>query len=264
MMSNKVNIEDHGKYVVITICRPEVHNALDPETHAAMDHALNQFEQNPNQLVAIVTGQGTKAFCAGGDISAMAKAEVLEDYAVPRNGYGGMTCRKSSKPIIAAVNGLAMGGGFEMVLAADIAIASEHAVFALPEARIGTAAVAGGMHRLPRMIGMKRALEIQLTGRTISAEQALQWGLLNQVVSADELLPAAIALAEDIIRSAPLAIRAILQASKGGMQYSDEFAAMKAQDMGEFPAVQRMLTSSDVKEGLAAFLEKRLPHWKET
>lgn len=211
--------------------------------------------------VAIVTGAGDKAFCAGGDISAMADAKTEEDYAVPPSGYGGMTRRQSRKPIIAAVNAFAFGGGFEMVLAADLAIASEHAKFGLPEALLGTAAVAGGLHRLPRMIGQKQALQMQLTGQAISAQQALAWGLINDVVASD-VVSAAVTLAKDILRAGPMAVSAILEATKEGMRYADEYAAMDAQAEGAFPAVNRMLVSDDIREGLQAFLEKRKPVWR--
>lgn len=260
-MSNTVLTEDFGDYVIITLNRPKVMNALDPATHKAMAEALDRFEDHPQQRVAIVTGAGDKAFCAGGDISTMADAKTEEDYAVPASGYGGMTRRQSRKPIIAAVNGIAFGGGFEMVLAADLAIACEHAKFGLPEALLGTAAVAGGLHRLPRMIGQKRALQMQLTGQAISAQQALAWGLINEVVASD-VVGASVSLAKDILRAGPLAVSAILEATKEGMRLADEYAAMDAQAKGAFPAVDKMLVSDDVREGLRAFLEKRQPVWR--
>lgn len=261
-MSNTVNVENRGAYVIITINRPQVMNALDPATHQALSDALDAFEANPEQLVAIVTAAGTKAFCAGGDISTMVDAQTEDDYAIPSSGYGGMTNRQSSKPIIAAVNGLAYGGGFEMVLAADLAVASDSATFGLPEPRIGTAAVAGGLHRLPRLIGMKRALHMQLTCQPIDANTALEWGIINEVVAPENVLPSAIALAENILRSAPLAIKAIMQASKAGMAYPDEFAAIDAQTNGVFESINTMLTSEDIREGLRAFMEKRRPVWQ--
>jgi crotonobetainyl-CoA hydratase len=259
---NKVVTETRGDIFIVTINRPEVMNALDPETHQAMSDAFDDFEQNPSLRVAIVTGASNKAFCAGGDIKTMATAVTKEDYAVPASGYGGITRRRWKKPLIAAINGMAFGGGFEMVMAAHLAVASEKAVFGLPEPLIGNAAVAGGMHRLPRHIPHKQAMEILLTAKTLTAQQALDFGLVNEIVSDDNVLERAIDVALQICRCAPLAIEATLQTATQTAQFNDIYDAMDAQEAGFFTAIDTMLHSEDTQEGLKAFIDKRPPQWK--
>jgi len=251
------------RILTVTINRPTVMNALDPNTHAELADAFDRYEKDSGLWVAIITGAGEQAFCAGGDISVMAKAKSHDDYKVPETGYGGLTNRHScDKPIIAAVNGFAMGGGFEIVMACDLAIATAQAKFGLPEPKIGTAAVAGGMHRLVRDIGLKPAMELLLTARTISAEKALQLGLVNQVVTVTELLPAAMQLAHDVLKCAPLAVQATKHCALQGRHFASTEQAQQAQHAGEFAIVEKMMKSADVQEGMQAFLEKRKPQWR--
>lgn len=260
-MTNTVLSHTEGQILIIRINRPEVMNALDPETHQAMSDILDTFEDDDDLRVAIIAGTGNKAFCSGGDISVMNEAKTEDDYAVPASGYGGMTRRRCKKPVIAAVNGLAFGGGFEIVLACHLAIAAEDAVFSLPEPLIGTAAVAGGLHRLPRYMPSKAAFELLLTAKQITAFEALTLGLINDVVPNEHVLGKAIELAERICRCAPLAIQATLEVVQDGLGYPDEFAAMDAQYRGEFPSIKTMMLSQDTHEGLKAFIEKRRPNW---
>ena len=247
---------------ILTINRPDVMNALNPETHAEMAQAFDEFEADPDLWVAIITGAGDAAFCAGGDISAMVDAETEEDYQVPDSGYGGLTNRFScDKPIIAAVNGLALGGGFELALSSDIVIAADNAMFGLPEPKIGTAAVASGMHRLVREIGLKPAMGILLTADFIDARKALGFGLVNEVVPADELMATARNYARKILKCAPLAIQATKHCALQGLKYASVEEAMAAQLEHRFGKLEAMMHSEDIREGLRAFMEKRKPQW---
>lgn len=258
-----IKVERDGRLLLLTINRPEVMNAISPAASHEMAAALDEFEADEDLWLAIITGAGSDAFCAGGDISVMAEARTETDYQMPPSGYGGMTNRTScDKPIIAAVNGICFGGGFEVALACDIIIAAEHAVFGLPEPKIGIAAVATGMHRLARELGLKPAMALLLTGDSIDASRARELGLVAQVVPADELMAAARSMAEGILRCAPLAVRATKQCVLRGLDYAGVPAAQRAQEQGAFPALKTMLQSEDTREGLKAFLEKRRPNWQ--
>nr|WP_248279911.1 enoyl-CoA hydratase-related protein [Parazoarcus communis] len=249
--------------MTITINRPEAMNALDPETQALMSDAFDDFAADDALWVAVVRGAGGRAFSAGGDIRAMRTAlEGGAPYTIPATGYGGLTSRFDlDKPVIAAVEGIAMGGGFEVAMACDLVLATRSASFALPEPRIGAVAYAGGMHRLPRQIGMKRAMELLLTARSIDAAQAAQWGLVNEVVD-DGALDAAIARwCELLCANAPLALRATKAAVRDGLALPvDE--AIRRQDAGGYPAIEAMRGSRDVVEGIMAFNQKRAPVWE--
>src|SRR5438128_11286692 len=181
-------VADEGRVRVVTINRPEVMNALHSEAHWEFDSVWNEFAANPDLWVAIVTGAGERAFSAGNDLKVQAAGRRGPR---PKTGFAGLTSRFDlHKPLIAAVNGIAMGGGFETALACDIIVAADNAVFALPEVRVGLAALAGGLHRLPREIGTKQALGMILTGRRVSAEEGKALGFVNDVVPAAELMDA--------------------------------------------------------------------------
>ena len=172
-------LEKEGKLWIITLNRPEKMNALHSPAHFELEEIFNNFSSDDDAWVAIITGIGDRAFCAGNDLRYQAEGGKLE-----RNpmGFAGLTSRFDlNKPLIAAVNGVAMGGGFEIALACDLIIASESARFALPEPKVGLAALAGGMHRLPRQIGMKRAMGMMLTGRTVGAIEGLDLGFVNEI-----------------------------------------------------------------------------------
>lgn len=251
-------LERTGRLTVVTINRPQLRNALDPEANAEMAAAFDAFESDPEQWVAIVTGAGELAFCAGIDLRAIAAGATRR---LPATGFAGLTGRYHlEKPVIAAVNGLAVGGGLELVLACDIVIAAEGASFGLLEPAMGTAALAGGLQRLTRQIGLKRAMDMILTARRIDAQQAREFGLVNEVVPASKLIPVATARAERILELAPLAIRASKQAVLEGVQHRSVADAIAAQR--SLPAVQAMLASEDRVEGARAFAERRPPRWQ--
>ena len=249
-------VEKKGHVTVVTLNRPEVYNALHTDAHNELHEVFNDFCADPEQWVAIVTGSGDKAFCAGNDLKWQAAGGKR---GWNTSGFAGLTHRfDCDKPIIAAVNGVAMGGGFEIALACDLIIASENATFALPEPKVGLAALAGGLHRLPRQIGMKRAMGMILTARHVSAKEGLELGFVNEVVPQGEALSGAMRWAETICKSSPMSIRASKQTIQKGMDVSLEQAMI---DQREYPAVKAMAASQDYIEGPKAFSEKRAPNW---
>ena len=255
MSFRHILVETDGLAVTIRINRPEVRNALHPAAHAEMAAALDAYAADDSLRVAILTGAGDRAFCTGSDLKV--RAELGHDD-MPATGFAGIAERFDlRKPVIAAINGDAIGGGLEIVLACDIAIAAEGARFGLPEPKVGLAA-AGGLHRLARMIPDKWAMEVALTGRLFPAQEALRLGLINRVVPRAELESTARALALDIAANAPLSVEATKQMMRQGLGYAalhDAFAA-------RYPAYDAMLASEDAVEGPRAFAEKRKPVWK--
>ena len=248
-------VERQGRLLVVTIDRPEVMNALHPPASTELAGVFDAFCADPEQWVAIVTGAGARAFCAGNDLKFQASGERA---GFPETGFGGLTSRfDNPKPVIAAVNGLAMGGGFEIALACDLLVASENAIFALPEPRVGLAALAGGVHRLPRQIGLKPAMGMILTGRRVGAREGLELGFVNEVVPDGEALAAARRWAEQILECSPLSVRASKQAAMDGLDRP--VAEAMAQ---RHPAMAEMIKSEDFVEGPRAFVEKRPPNWK--
>jgi crotonobetainyl-CoA hydratase len=245
-----------GPVTIVTLARPEVYNALHIEAHYELERVFDAFTTDPEQWIAIVTGEGDKAFCAGNDLKWQAAGGAR---GWGKSGFAGLTSRfDCDKPIIAAVNGVAMGGGFEIALACDLIIASENATFALPEPRVGLAALAGGLQRLPRQIGMKRAMGMILTGRHVGAREGHELGFVNEVVPQGEALAAAERWAETIAKNSPMSIRASKQAIEKGLAVSLEQAITEQRD---YPAVQAMIHSQDYIEGPKAFAEKRPPKW---
>ncbi len=250
-------VEREGRLTVVTLNRPEVMNALHAEAHEELDGVFNEFAADPEQWVAVVTGAGDRAFSAGNDLKVTAAGGRR---AWPASGFGGLTQRFDlDKPVIAAVNGVAMGGGFEIALACDIIVASENAVFALPEPRVGLAALAGGLHRLPREIGAKQALGMILTGRRVSAAEGKALGFVNEVVSAGDALAAAKRWAAQIMEASPMSVRASKEAVYRGLAEPMLEDALKNQM--NYPAVSALFKSDDFKEGPRAFAEKRAPQW---
>ncbi|APV37641.1 enoyl-CoA hydratase-related protein [Acinetobacter soli] len=251
-----IQVEKQQHLTIITLNRPTSFNALNAAAHEELAQAFDQFQNDDEQWVAIVTGAGEKAFCAGHDLKQQASGGGL---VTPQAGFAGLTARFNlTKPVIAAVNGVAMGGGFELALACDLIIASEHAVFALPEPRVGLAALAGGIQRLPQVIGLKRSMGMLLTGRRVSAQEGFELGFVNEVTR-EPVLEAAKRWAHEILACSPLSIRATKQAVLKGLESSVEQAM---QDQWQYDAMQRMLNSDDVIEGPKAFAEKRAPQWK--
>ena len=250
-------VERDGPLFVVTLDRPEVRNALHPPANHELEKVFDEFCADPDLWLAIITGAGDHAFCAGNDLKY--QAEVGAGVKLPPTGFAGLTARfDNPKPLIAAVNGLAMGGGFEIALACDIIVAADSAVFALPEPRVGLAAMAGGIQRLPRQIGLKPAMGMLLTGRRVSAEEGRALGFVNEVVPAAEVLPAARRWAEQILECAPLSVRASKQAALQGLDKSSLEEAIRARYAG----LGAMLKSEDYLEGPRAFAEKRKPNWK--
>ena len=255
-MSEFCQTQREGNLFVITINRPEVMNSLHPPANRAMSAAFDEFHNDPALWVAIVTGAGDKAFSAGNDLKYQASGGDMSGQ--PAAGFGGLTSRHDLvKPVIAAVNGVAMGGGFEIALACDLIIASENAVFALPEPRVGLAALAGGVHRLPRQIGLKQAMGMMLTGRRVSAQEGQQLGFVNEVVPAGQALAGAKKWAAQILECAPLSVRASKQAAMGGMGLPLEEAMAVRYD-----GIAAMVKSQDFIEGPLAFSQKRPPRWQ--
>ncbi|HXM00850.1 MAG TPA: enoyl-CoA hydratase-related protein [Rhizomicrobium sp.] len=251
-------VERDGRLTVITLSRPDVMNALHPPAHFELAQVFDVFAADPEQWVGIVTGAGDRAFSAGNDLKYTASGAKMSS---PPSGFAGLTSRFDlDKPLIAAVNGIAMGGGFEIALACDIIVAADSAVFALPEPRVGLAALAGGLHRLPREIGTKRALGMILTGRRVSAQEGKELGFVNAVVPADALMATAKTMAAEIATLSPMSVRASKQAVYRGLGEPSLAAAIKAQSA--YPAVAAMFKSEDLLEGPRAFAEKRPPQWK--
>ncbi|MBI4298181.1 MAG: enoyl-CoA hydratase/isomerase family protein [Chloroflexi bacterium] len=249
--------EKRERIAHVTINRPEVRNAMHPPANQELAEILHDFRDDPEVWVAILTGAGDKAFSAGMDLkySAEQQGRPRSSQSAPLPGLtSGFVCWK---PIIAAVNGFAMGGGLETALACDIIIAADHAQFALPEPRVGLTAGAGGMHRLPRQVPLKQAMGMLLTGRRINAQEAFRIGLVNEVVPFPELMPAAERWAKEILECAPLSVRASKQVAMSSLGWPLEVSMSRTFD-GQRAASE----SEDSKEGPRAFAEKRSPQWK--
>ena len=248
--------EMDGNLLIVALNRPDVLNSLHPPANAELAGVFDDFAADPDAWVAIITGEG-RAFSAGNDLKY--QAEGGDRSAAPKSGFAGLTNRYDlAKPVIAAVNGVAMGGGFEIALACDLIIAAESALFALPEPRVGLAALAGGLHRLPREIGTKQALGMILTGRRVSAAEGQSLGFVNEVVPDGEVVDAAKRWAAQILECSPMSIRASKEAVYQGLNHAGVQAAYE----GKYDAVKAMVTSEDFIEGPKAFAEKRAPNWQ--
>src|SRR3984893_16392432 len=249
-------VEREGPLTIVTLDRPEVLNALHPPAHTELAEVFDVFAEDRDQWVAIITGSGERAFSAGDDLKYRAAGGAMS---MPDSGFGGIARRFDlDKPLIAAVNGIAMGGGFEIALACDIIVAAENAVFALSEPRVGLIARAGGVHRLPRIIPQKQALGMILTGRRVSAAEGKELGFVNEVVPSGQALAAAKRWAELILECSPKAIRASKQSYFRGLEEPNLEAAMRK----IYPAHQENKGSLDYLEGPKAFAEKRKPDWQ--
>ena len=254
-MAEFCSVEKDILIFTVTLERPERLNALHPPANAELGEVFDEFGADDDAWVAIITGRG-RGFSAGNDLRY--QAEGGKRVPMPR-GFGGLTSRFDlNKPVIAAVNGVAMGGGFEIALACDLIIASESATFALPEPKVGLAALAGGLNRLPRQIGAKRALGMILTGRHVSAAEGHELGFVNEVVPHDEIVAAARRWAQQICECAPLSIRA----SKDVVYRSLDMASLADSMAAQYDSVKNMVNSEDFVEGPKAFAEKRKPNWK--
>jgi crotonobetainyl-CoA hydratase len=251
--------EKRDAILEITIDRPKA-NAIDSASSRALGEAFAAFRDDDEIRVAIVTGSGDRFFSAGWDLKAAAVEGDTEDWGA--GGFAGLTeLFDLDKPVIAAVNGYAAGGGLELALACDLIVAVRGAQLFLPEVRLGFVADAGGVLRLPKRLPRALAMEMLLTGRRMDAEEAARWGLVNRVVDRDELMPAARELAAEIIIGAPLAVRATkaIVAATEDLSAAEGYAALRA---GAVPAYQRAIGSEDALEGPRAFAEGREPTWR--
>lgn len=250
-------IERDGHLLVVTIDRPEVRNALHRPATDELDDVWDTYERDPELRVAILTGAGDRAFSAGYDMSEA--GAVKGDYLATRHprGLGGLTLRPAMrKPLIAAVNGFALGGGLELALACDIIVAAEHAELGFPEPRVGRLALEGGMHRLARAIPLKLAMGMLLTGGRVSAAEAYRFGFVNEVVPLAELLPAARRWADEILQCAPLSVQATKEAVLAGLALPLPAALALVPE-----TMARALASEDQEEGVSAFRVRRPPRW---
>ena len=255
----KVDVDGH--ILTVTINRPDVMNAVHPMVSEEMSAIFDAFAADPELWVGIVTGAGDRAFSAGNDLKYHAQLQAAgKRLTWPSSGFAGLTNRHDlDKPLIAAVNGVAMGGGFEIALACDIIIASDKARFALPEPRVGLAAGAGGMQRLARQIPLKKAMGMMLTGRHVPAAEGYELGFVTAVVPHDDLMKEARRWADQILECSPMSIRATKQVVTRSLDNPVLEPSMKN---ARYPAYVALQNSEDIVEGPKAFSEKRKPNWK--
>lgn len=245
-----------GRVLHVTLNRPQVLNALHPPAHFELARIFDAFACDSELWIAVLRGTGNRSFCTGTDLKVRAQ-QGRDEY--PPSGFAGLTHRFDlDKPVVAAVNGLALGGGLEIALACDLIVAAEHAKFAFPEPRVGLAAMSGGVHRLVRQLPDKLAMGLLLTGRHFSAQEALAYGLVNEVVPGARLDDAVQVWVEDMLACAPLALRATKQVARRNLDYPTLAEAIR----GDYPAAQRMQESEDAVEGPRAFAAKRAPAWQ--
>ena len=252
-MADEVLRERRGHIELLTINRPEARNAINRATAMAMSEALDACEADDDVWVVVLTGAGDKAFSAGMDLKAFAAG----GRAITDKGFGGLTKRDFPKPLIAAANGSAFAGGFELLLSCDMVVAADHAKFGIPEASRGLVAGAGGLIRLPKRVPLAVAYEMALSAEPIDAQRAFELGLVNHVVPGDQVLDVAIALAERIVKNAPLAVRTSKRVMRQALELTEEQAWPLSDE--EFGKIVR---SEDAHEGAMAFAEKREPNWQ--
>ena len=259
MSDSPIKTERRGHVFEVTLDRPKA-NAIDLATSRIMGDVFRDFRDDPDLRVAILTGGGEKFFCPGWDLKAAAEGDAVDgDYGV--GGFGGLQeLRGMNKPVIAAVNGIACGGGLELALSADIILSADHATFALPEIRSGTVADAASV-KLPKRIPYHIAMELLLTGRWFDAEEAKGWGIINHIYPAADLMAEARKLAKLLASGPPLVYAAIKEIVREAedMKFQD---AMNKITKSQFEAVEKLYTSEDQLEGARAFAEKRDPVWK--
>jgi len=256
-MSSDFRVSRQGPVLTVTLDRADALNALHPDVHVHLEQVWDGFAADPSLRVAILTGAGDRAFCVGSDLKAY---DAGRQPIMPRSGWAGLTNRaRCPKPIIAAVNGLALGGGFEIMLACDLAIAAEHAVFALPEPLVGAAAMAGGIARLCRKIPYTAAMGVVLANQRLTAADALRLGLVNAVVPKGELLEAAGRWAGEVVRCAPLSVKVSKEIAERSLE-GEALAAICELEDGPFK--KEIMSSQDFREGVRAFVEKRAPAWR--
>ncbi|MFD3701903.1 crotonase/enoyl-CoA hydratase family protein [Nocardia sp. NPDC058658] len=254
-----VLVEQRGHVLVIVLNRPQAMNSVDAELSTGVGEALERADADPQIRAVVLTGAGERAFCAGADLKALSRGESILAAGHEDWGLAGYVRHPISKPTITAVNGFALGGGTELVLASDLAVAAETATFGLPEVARGLFAAAGGAFRLPEQLPRKVAMEMILTGEPITAARALELGLINRVVPAADVLDAALALAERIAENAPLAVQASKRVALGIIDGKLADDAAWDQTNREIVAVAQ---TEDMREGAMAFAQKRKPNWQ--
>ncbi|GAA4883225.1 crotonase/enoyl-CoA hydratase family protein [Saccharopolyspora cebuensis] len=252
-MGGSVLTEIGDGVAVITINRPEARNAVDLSVAEGLAAAVDELESRSDAVIGVITGAGG-TFCAGMDLKAFTRGERPS---VPGRGFGGITERPPSKPLIAAVEGWALAGGCELALACDLVVASREAKFGIPEVKRGLVAGAGGLLRLPKTLPYQLAMELALTGDPLSAEAAHEHGLVNSLTEPGEALQGARALAARIAVNGPLAVRATKQIVAGAVSWTDAEAFRWQQEI-----MAPVMTSADAQEGARAFAEKRAPVWR--
>ena len=249
----------HSHVTHITLNRPAVMNAIDQTMHDELQRAFDDFASDDSQQLAVLRGAGGRAFCAGSDLKSIAARGSPHVY--PRSGYGGLIQRFDlDKPLIAAVDGVAVGGGFELALACDLIIATPRSRFGLPEPLVGAMALGGGVHRLARQIGLKRAMGLILTGEIVNGTAAMELGFITALVEPEEFETAIADWCARILKGAPLALRASKQSVMRGLDAPGLAAALQAQE--HWPAYAAWYASADRHEGALAFAEKRPPQWQ--
>ncbi|SDR59940.1 enoyl-CoA hydratase [Rhizobiales bacterium GAS113] len=255
-MNDAVLIERRTtRIAVVTLNRPGARNAVDAAVTAGLANALATTEADPDIWAVVVTGAGEQAFCAGADLKVIAAGQS-DSLRTAAGGFAGFVFAEREKPWIAAVNGLALAGGFEIALACDLIVATENAAFALPEVKRGLIASAGGAFRLPRRLPRALALEMIATGERLEAQRALALGLVNRIVPAGTACDAAISLAEAICANAPLAVRESLKIGRIAADHAEAEMWVRSD-----AARQRIQATEDYREGPRAFIEKRPPRW---
>ncbi|MGD9618549.1 MAG: crotonase/enoyl-CoA hydratase family protein [Mycolicibacterium sp.] len=250
-MSDEVLVERHDRVLVITINRPEARNAFNLAVAKGLAEAMDQLDDTAELSVAVITGAGGN-FCAGMDLKAFMAGEVP---AIPGRGIG-FTERPPRKPVIAAVEGYALAGGTEIVLATDLVVAAKNAKFGIPEVKRGLVAAGGGLLRLPHRIPYQKALELALTGDSFTAEQAAQWGFVNVLTEPGEALEGALALAERITANGPLAVAVTKEVIAKSADWAEDEMWKKQLEL-----IAPVFASKDAMEGARAFAEKRKPNW---
>jgi enoyl-CoA hydratase len=252
-MADEVLRERRGHVEVLTINRPEARNAINRATAVALSGALDDAAADDDVWVVVLTAAGDKAFSAGMDLKAFAQGELP----ITDQGFGGITQRVFPKPLICAANGSALAGGFEIMISCDMVVAADHAKFGIPEASRGLIAGGGGLIRLPKRIPITVAYEMALTADPIDAQRAYELGLVNRVVAGDQVLDAALALAERIAKNAPLAVRTSKRVIREAVEITEAEAWTLNTD-----AFSMIGQSADAFEGAVAFAEKRDPNWR--
>lgn len=252
-------LERRGHVAVITLNRPEAMNAINSDLATALGNRLEECDNDPEVRVIVLTGNG-RGFCAGADLKAIASGQDINPVGHPEWGFGGMVRHYIDTPVIAAVNGFALGGGTELVLASDLAVIDENAKLGLPEVKRGLFAAAGGVMRLPRQIPLKIALEAALTGEHMPAETALQWGLVNRIAPSGTSVEVAMQLAETIAANAPLSVQQSKRVIHRSAAYGSEWDEPIWEELNK-SALGIVFASQDAIEGPTAFAEKREPKW---